>query len=153
MHSTPNKPVNPESLKEGYEVTDIKPSIIITLLAVVTLTGAAAFVIIVALINRFDETRKPYNDTPRSPVAQPLDQVPPFPHLQQNPRADAMAYVTSSAAHLNSYGLVEETGSLKVAHIPIDAAIKKVATGELPYRSTPKIAELAPAPPAEAQAQ
>jgi len=41
MHTTPSKPVNPESLHAGYEVSDARPSLIIIAMVAIGLMGAA----------------------------------------------------------------------------------------------------------------
>lgn len=137
MHTTPSKPVSPESLHDGYEVTDIKASMIIVLLASVGLMGAAAFPIVLWIVTHWDQTRKPYDPTPRSVVSQPLDQVPPLPHLQQWPRRDALNHIAEANAYLGSYGIVNESDGMKTAHIPIDHAIDLVAEGKVAYRQQP----------------
>ena len=75
-----------------------------------------------------------------SPVAQPLDQVPPAPHLQQYPREDADRYLKASAEHLTSYGVISEAQGMKTAHIPVDKAIDAVAAGKVAYRQKPTTA-------------
>jgi hypothetical protein len=145
MHTTPSKPVNPESLHDGYEVTDAKVSIILVALALTGLLGAVAFPIVLWVIMNWDQSREAYNLTERSPLAQPLDQVPPTPHLQQFPRVEADNYLHASSAQLGSYGVVADTGTLKIAHMPIDKAIEAVAEGRVPYRQKPVASAMAPA--------
>ena len=145
MHTTPSKPINPESLHDGYEVTDLKPGMIIMLLTVVGLMGAVAFPIVLWIVTHWDQTRSPYDVNPRSPVAQPLDQVPALPHLQQFPRRDALQHIAEAGAYLNSYGTVSESVGMKTAHIPIEKAIELVAEGKVAYRQQPVTATTAPA--------
>jgi len=140
MHTTPSKPVNPESLHAGYEVSDARPSLIIIAMVAIGLMGAAAFPICFWIINDWDATASQYNTVHASPVAQPLDQVPPAPHLQQYPREDADKYLKASAEHLNSFGVVAETGNQKTVHIPIEKAIDAVASGKASYRQKPTVA-------------
>lgn len=150
MHTTHSKPVNPESMHDGYEVTDVNVGIIVLMLAVVGMMGAAAFPIVLWLVTHWDTTgRQAYNTTPKSPVSQPLDQVPPMPHLQNFPRADADAYLNGSKAHLGSYGVLSEAEGLKSAHIPIEKAIDILAQGKAAYRQQPTIATTTPAAPAQ----
>ena len=139
MHTTP-KPVNPESLHDGYEVSDARAGLIITAMVAIGIMGAVAFPICFWLINDWDGHRAPYNQKMASPVAQPLDQVPPAPHLQQYPREDADRYLKASAEHLTSYGVISETQGMKTAHIPVDKAIDAVATGKVAYRQKPTVA-------------
>lgn len=136
MHTTPSKPVNPESLHDGYEVTDAKVSMIIVLMAVIGIMGAAAFPIILGLLADW-EKHKPDVATIVSPVAEPLDQVPPAPHLQQYPLRDANAYLSATSTQLNTYGIVDQTHDVKTAHIPIEKAIEMVSQGKVPYRQQP----------------
>lgn len=154
MHTT-NKPVNPESLHDGYEVTDVNVGIILLMLGVVGLLGAVSFPIVLWLVAHWDSTGRPaYETTPKSPVAQPLDQVPPVPHLQNFPRQDADVYLDASTQHLSTYGIIAEAEGVKTAHIPIDKAIDIIAAGQAPYRQAPSVATTAPAAaPAPAPAQ
>lgn len=145
MHTTPSKPVSPESLHDGYEVSDLKASLIVVVLAVVGLMGAAAFPIILWLVTHWDQTRSPYDVTPKSIVSMPLDQVPPTPHLQQWPRRDAQQHATDFNEYLNTYGIVAESDGMKTAHIPVEHAIDLVAEGKVAYRQQPVIATTAPA--------
>lgn len=141
MHTTHSKPVNPESMHDGYEVTDANAGIIVMMLAIVAMMGAAAFPVVIWLVSHWDNTGRPaYNTTPKSPVAQPLDQVPPMPHLQNFPRADADAYLNSSREHLASYGIISEAEGMKSAHVPIEKAIDIIAKGQAAYRQQPTVA-------------
>lgn len=152
MHTTPSKPVNPESLHDGYEVTDANPGIILVMIAIVTMMAVAAFPIVLWLVAHWDTSGRPaYNTTPKSPVARPLDQVPPAPHLQNFPRADADAYLNGSKAQLGSYGVVAEAEGMKHAHIPVEKAIELIANGKAAYRQQPVTATSAPAAPAPIQ--
>ena len=157
MHTTHSKPVNPESMHDGYEVTDANSGIIVIMLTVVGMVGAAAFPIVLWLVSHWDTTGRPaYNTTPKSPVAKPLDQRPPVPHLQNFPRADADAYLNASTEQLGSYGIIAEAEGLKSAHIPIEKAIDIIAQGKASYRQQPTIATTAPenvAAPAATPAQ
>jgi hypothetical protein len=144
MHTTPSKPVNPESLHEGYEVSDMRIGAILAAFAAIAIMGAAAFPICLWVINDWDQGRAPYNTTLVSPVAQPMDQVPPAPHLQQYPREDAEAYLKAQHVKLESFGVVSQAEGLKTAHIPVDKAIDAVAEGKAPYRQRPVAATLAP---------
>lgn len=143
MHTTPSKPVNPESLHEGYEVSDMKVSAILAAFVAIGLLGAAAFPICLWVINDWDQGRAPYNTTLVSPVAQPMDQVPPAPHLQQYPREDAEAYLKEQHLKLESFGVVSQAEGMKTAHIPVEKAIDAVAEGKAPYRQRPVAATTA----------
>ena len=151
MHTTPSKPINPESLHDGYEVTDLKPGVIILVLTVVGLMGAVAFPIVLWIVAHWDQSRMPYDVNPRSPMAQPLDQVPALPHLQQHPRRDALEHIAEADGYLNSYGIATESPGMKTAHIPIEHAIDLVAEGKVAYRQQPVVATTpVPAPTAGA---
>ena len=62
MHTTPNKPVSPEALHDGYEVADAKVSVIVATFAAVLIMGASAFPIIIWLLGDWDKTRIPKLD-------------------------------------------------------------------------------------------
>lgn len=70
-------------------------------------------------------------EEPRSPIAEANErQLPSAPLLQSHPEGELVQMKAEVAAHLDSFGWVDEAHG--VAHLPIETAIDLVATGHLP---------------------
>lgn len=151
MHNA--APQNSEtSIKEGYEVTDMHPRIIVTSFIGLMILMFGACVVIVMIIRGFNQSRESLNTTPASSLATPGVQVPPEPHLQGDPVADRIKIDEENQRQVASYGVVSQEPGMERVHIPVDRAMALVAEGKAPYRQTPQVAAVAPAAPAVAPA-
>ncbi len=132
---------NPQdSIKEGYEVTDMNTRVITFFLIglFVLLFGAVGAIIIV--MRGFEESRPSLNREQASPLAEAGMQVPDKPHLQGDPVADREAIVKANVDQVNSYGRLSEDPEMPRVHIPIEVAMERVAAG-VAYRQAPSVAQ------------
>ena len=131
----------PDSLKEGYEVSDMNVGVIVIFLVglFILLFGAVAAILMVQ--RGFEESRVSLNTETASALATPDLQVPTKPHLQQRPVADRLAIQQANAAQVNGYGIVSEDHGMERVHIPVARAMQLVAEGKA-YRQTPMAAQL-----------
>ena len=112
--------VREESVKAGYEVTDVPNRPLLIFFGV---TAAGLALISLAMIWVFGH----YRTTERGGafVAQPFENerpVPPSPQIQPDPRADIAHYLSSQQQILNSYGWVDKQNG--IVRIPIDRAME-----------------------------
>lgn len=141
MHSGDNYNAE-ESIKQGYEVTDLNATIIAFFLGALAFLCAGAIAVILIFQRGFDNSRPPLNQTARSPVADHMTQRPPegTALLQLDPVADKNKAFEEARAKLNGQGYVtQEEGAVRV-HIPIETAMEMVAKGDVPYRQAPTAA-------------
>lgn len=129
-----------DSIKEGYEVTDMNIRVITFFLIglFVLMFGAVGAIIIV--MRGFEESRPSLNQDPRSPLAEAGLQVPDKPHLQDAPVEDRKAIVKANVDQVNSYGRISEDPEMPRVHIPIEKAMERVAAG-VAYRQAPSVAQ------------
>ena len=147
MHSAAPKDME-KSVKEGYEVSDMNPKIIMISIAGLFFLLAGSCAVIVMVIRGFDTSRPALDTTPVSPLATEGIQVPAKPHLQLDPVADRIAIKAENQKKANSYGVVSEEPGMERVHIPVDRAMALVAEGKVPYRQEPApAAEGAPEDP------
>ena len=136
---------NPQdSIKEGYEVTDMNVKIISFFLIGLFVMMFGAVGAIIMVMRGFQDSVPALNTEPASPLATVGVQVPDKPHLQQNPVADLAAIKTANRTQLNSYGIVSTEKDMERVHIPIEKAMERVASGDVPYRQKPADAKLQP---------
>lgn len=131
-----------DSIKEGYEVTDMNVRIITFFLIglFVLMFGAAGTILIV--MRGFDESRAALNTEVASPLANASQQIPAEPHLQMFPVNDRIAINKANDTQVNSYGQVSSDQGMERVHIPVDRAMALVAEGKAPYRQQPVAAQL-----------
>jgi hypothetical protein len=130
---------NPEqSIKEGYEVTDMNVRVITYFLIglFAMMFGAAAAIVMV--MRGFEQSRPALNQEPLSALATEGMQIPDEPRLQQDPVADRVAIETANYGQVSSYGRISSEAGMERVHIPIEKAMARVAAGDAPYRQTPK---------------
>ncbi len=132
-----------DSRKAGYEVSDMRPAIIVLFVSAIFMLMVGGVIGALFVLRGFDRSRTP--EMPPSALASEVGQVPEEPHLQQDPVAEKEKILAEAAARLNSYGLVSDNPEMKRAHIPIERAMELVASGQVPYRQTPTPAKKADA--------
>ena len=131
-----------DSIKEGYEVTDMNTTIITYfIIGLFVLMFGSAFAIII-IMRGFDESRAPLNTDAVSALATDGQQIPMTPHLQIDPVADRIEIKTANAEQLVKYGTVSDDATMERAHIPVEEAMKRIADGEATYRQAPTAAQL-----------
>ncbi|MCC6142423.1 MAG: hypothetical protein IT368_01325 [Candidatus Hydrogenedentes bacterium] len=139
--------VGKESLKAGYEVTDLNARVVsmfMVFLAVMTIGG----LVIILIVMRGMEGARVRPDM--SPLAQEGVMAPPAPNLQSDPRFDKDQAIKAATAQLGSYGWISEDPAMRRAHIPIEKAMEIVAAQQVPYKQKPVIATQGAASPAGA---
>jgi hypothetical protein len=135
-----------DSIKEGYEVTDMNIRLILISLAGLALMTITGFITIIIVMRGFEESRGPLNTGKASPLAAADSQRPPEgPILQQDPVADKVVVLEAAFAQLGSYGVVSDTPGHERMHIPIHRAVELVGEGTVPYRQAPVTAALSEA--------
>jgi len=146
MHNTGNHNLE-QSVKEGYEVTDMNTRLIAYFIGGLFIMMFGSVLTIIVVLRGFDQSLAPLNTTPASALATEGMQVPPLPHLQQDPVGDRKAIVDANTHQINSYGVLSEEPGMERAHIPVEEAMKRVAEGKATYRQEPAPAALEPADP------
>jgi hypothetical protein len=131
-----------DSVKEGYEVTDMNVTIISYFLAGLFVLMFGSVGAIVMVLRGFDESRPALNQEPVSPLATAGIQVPDGPLLQMDPVSDRKAIEAKDVAHVTSYGIVSEDHGMARAHIPVDIAMERMAAGKGTYRQAPTAAQV-----------
>ncbi|MBI2423857.1 MAG: hypothetical protein HYV27_13585 [Candidatus Hydrogenedentes bacterium] len=139
-----------ESIKAGYEVTDLNAKLIVIFLAALAFLIAGSVFVIIIFQRGFDKSRLPMNLNEASPVAvtPPPVVVPGFAPLapgteegtallQQDPVAERKKYFAESHAHLAGQGFVSQEAGAERVHIPIETAMALVAEAKVPYRQVP----------------
>lgn len=124
-----------DSIKAGYETSDMKVNIIVgslTALLVVLIAGVA---ICIVIMRGFDHANTPA--VPPSALAGEVSQVPGEPRLQQDPVLEKEQILGEARARLNGYGILSDEPGVERAHIPIERAMALVASGAVPYRQEP----------------
>lgn len=139
-HDTPGHPE--VSIREGYEVTDMNPRIIVVSLIGLLVLMFGSCIVIVLVIRGFNQSIRPMNTTQASSLVTPGVQVPTEPHLQIDPVADRIKIDADNQNQVNSYGILSEEPGMERVHIPVDRAMTLVVEGKVPYRQ--------PAPPVAA---
>ena len=131
-----------DSIQEGYEVTDMNTTVIIWFLVGLFAMLFGSVAVILMVLRGFESSRPALNSDTLSALATPEMQRPPMPHLQDDPVADRKAIKKALAVEANGFGMVSEEGGVAIVHIPVDRAMEIVASGDVPYRQTPKTALL-----------
>ncbi len=132
-----------ESKSIGYEVRDLRPTLIYAFGAVIALLMFFS-IIIVILFQRSLERKVTPPATATAPTLV-VPKTPRFaqaPQLQQNPVQDKKKIIDAAQKHLERYGLSSTEAGVERAHIPIHKAIKAIADKKAPYRQAPKPAAL-----------
>lgn len=122
------------SIKEGYEITDMNIRLVLLSLAGLAVMTIGGFLSIIFVMRGLEGSRKPLNLTEASPLGRPATHVADGPILQQDPVGDKKVILEAASERLNSYGVISDTPALRRAHIPIARAIELVGTGRVPYR-------------------
>ena len=122
-----------ESVKRGYEATDIKLRPVVMLLVILTVAGVIGHLVLWGL-HTLVTNRLEAGDPAPPPVAR-QDQTPPEPRLQTAPRLDWETMIREHNQRLNSYGWADQPGG--AVRIPIEQAIRLTAERGLPVRPDP----------------
>jgi len=134
------------SEEAGYEVSDMNPSIILYLLAAVTLVAAFAFIVIIVLMRYFDEARTGTSYGHTVPVTAGVGEFSQDPdvtyRIQRNPVRERDELYAPQKALVGSYGVITDAEGAARAHIPVEVAMELIAEGKAPYRQEPTIALL-----------
>jgi hypothetical protein len=112
-----------------YEQTDVRPGAIVRFGIGLVIVVAVASVALLGLF-RVLAKQQQRHDPPSPPIARPTGDVPPVPRLQITPLQDLEQVRAQEEKELNSYGWVDPRAG--IAHIPIDDAIRILATRGLP---------------------
>ena len=131
-----------DSVQEGYEVTDMNTKVIVWFLVGLFAMLFGSVAVILMVLRGFEASRPALNTDTLSSLAKPDMQLPPKPYVQDDPVADRIAIKKANADHANGFGMVNEEAEIKVVHIPVDRAMEILASGNVPYRQTPKTALL-----------
>ncbi len=137
MHNTK------DSVKEGYEVTDMNARLAIGVVIVVLITMVFGGVVGMLYYNQRAQVYAQEQSKVKSMVVVKDSQVfNDGPVLQSDPVADRVAVVGAAKAHLNSYGWIDDgDGVANRGHIPIEKAIELVANSDgALYRQSPTVA-------------
>ena len=126
-----------DSVKAGYEVTDMNIRLILISLTGLALMTIGGFVSIIFVMRGFEASRTPLNPAQASPLSTPDAQLPTGPILQQDPVAEKEVILGAAEGRLSTYGVISDTPQLRRVHIPISRAIELVGEGRVPYRQEP----------------
>lgn len=139
MHNAADHDIE-KSVKEGYEVTDMNARLIAYFIVALFAMLFGSVMTIIIVIRGFDRSRPALNDTPASALITPEVQLPPLPHLQDNPESDLKKILAENTARLHAYGVVSDEPGMERVHIPVDRAMALVSSGKAPYRQEPTAA-------------
>lgn len=136
MHDAAEKPINEQSLNEGWEVTDMKVGLVTVAFSGIGIMMFGACLIIILVMRGFDETRPATSSIEPSPVytVAPVVEGYEGPLMQQDPRAGRDAYRAEAFKKLHSYEITIPDAGAERARIPIEEAMKQIASGEAPYK-------------------
>lgn len=151
MHE--EKEVSADSVREGYETSDMNIKIIAAFGVVLTIMVVSTIVTIVIVMRGFEDSRQPISGVIRSPLEAGNTETPTGARLQQDPVKDKAAILSAAEHHLARFGVVSEEPGLERGHVPVSLAIEWVAEGKMPYRQTPQAALAETADTAAAPAQ
>jgi len=135
-----DSPVNEESLREGYETSDMQMKMVIILLGVVGAMMVGTGLVIVLLMRAQDLGSKSFEQI--SPTYTNYSRLPGVegPLMENDPRAERDIYRAEAIQQINSYGMLSADAGMERAHIPIEEAMKQLAAGEVPYKQEPQAA-------------
>ena len=119
-----------EHNNKGYEVSDITAKPVVWSIGIMAFVIVASVVGMIAYVKTLDALPK-ISEVERSPMAE-VRPSPPGPHLQADPPVEWKAYKDSQDKQLDSYGWVNQEA--RIAHIPIDVAMKRVLKQGFPTR-------------------
>lgn len=128
--------VDPEDLEAGYELSDMRPSVIIAgAIGLVVVLGALLVVVttLEAVLTGLPPRIGPPMDLTQGLQAAPHP-TPPPPALEAQPAQSLQPYVAAEQHKLNSYRWVDRQAG--IAAIPIDRAMDLIAQQGLPARTT-----------------
>ena len=139
----PNQPVD---TSKGYEISDVRVSILMWGIAITFILTFAAFVAMRLFAQALEYTPSVSGSSQPTSAAFRFDQpAPPGPGLQVNLEDDLAALVDPQKFMLNNYGWISEPEGL--VHIPIEAAIDRAVENGLPKWEVPEGQDFsAPAP-------
>lgn len=135
MHSSHKASEN--SLREGYEVSDMNTRLIMVFLVALFFMMFGAVVTVLIVLRGFNESRQSLNPEPASPLATKEVQVPEKPHLQMNPVEDRVRVVKENTDQVTSYGVISDQPDMQRVHIPVERAMELLAEGKGTYRQEP----------------
>jgi hypothetical protein len=112
----PVKPPSSESLKEGFEVKDVRVSVLLLATSLLVMTGVAIQVLIGLSFTAFKHQRMNVN---------PSEETPPADFLEgSSPDKKLTDYRSQMFYQLNTYGWVDR--EKQIVRIPIEEAMKKM---------------------------
>ncbi len=135
-HETP-KPASPESIKQGYEVSDMGFKVILIfgiIISSATVLSMIAMVFFFGALENYAPSTSAYVASPlASDDAIVIEVQSP---VESNPVRDRLAIEAEAKQALNEYAWVSEEGG--IARIPIEATIALVAA----HKALPKLAPI-----------
>ncbi len=131
-----------DSIKEGYEVTDMNTRVIVYFLCGLFALLFGAVAAILPVMRGFEQSVPAMNTEPLSALATAEMQVPSEPHLQGDPVADRIAIKGADSKQVNGYGSVSDVPGMERVHIPVELAMERMAAGKATYRQAPTTALL-----------
>ena len=136
MHDASEKPINEQSLAEGWETTDMKVKLVAVAFTGIAIMMFGACLIIILVMRGFDSSRTDLGTLEPSPVYEVSPTVQGYdgPLLQQDPRASRDAYLAESKVKLKTYELTNDQPGAERARIPVEEAMKMIVSGEAPYK-------------------
>lgn len=147
----------PDELKQpndGYEKRDMNVGIIVLFAGLVLVLTVAALAATVLIMRGF-ERKQSAERAAQPPLQLPQTTVIRGPELERDPEAERDAVLVPARERLNSYGPVADAPAR--VHVPVEEAIRLLATGAVPYKragaeavEVPKLGELPVKPAAEA---
>ncbi|MCL4217586.1 MAG: hypothetical protein KJ052_11375 [Candidatus Hydrogenedentes bacterium] len=116
------------STQRGYEIRDVKISVVLMFLIPVATVSALSFVVVYGLIALWDKRPEPTSVQP-SPVAEARP-LPELYVLQPNPPLDFQAFQAEEKAEVSAYRWIDKEAGL--AKIPVNEALDWVADHGIP---------------------
>jgi hypothetical protein len=129
--------VDPEDLAAGYELSDLNPRALLTVLG----AGVVAFAILVVFVTALGEAFTGSPIVVGSPPAT-VQPTPPLPRLEAQSGQSLAPYLAVERRRLNTYRWIDRQAG--IAAIPIDVAMDIVAQRGLPARPEPATSTTAP---------
>lgn len=133
--------VDPEDLAAGYELSDMRPGVI--------LGGAIGLVVVVGILLLVVSTLEVVFTGLPPRIGPPVDLIqglqaaphptPPAPELEAEPGQSLQPYLAAEQQKLSSYRWVDRQAG--IAAIPIDRAMDLIAQQGLPARTTGTVAQ------------
>lgn len=130
----PNQPVD---ASKGYEISDVRVSLLAWGIAITFILTFAAFVAMRLFWQALEYAPSVSGSAQPTQAAYRYEQpAPPGPGLQVNLEEDLAALVNPQEFMLNNYGWISEQEGL--VHIPIEAAIDRAVRDGLPAWEAPE---------------